>query len=56
MTKTASEKIFIEKDQPLTKEEIQKKLDILQTACDTTDDEKVKEALQQVVPSYHPAA
>ena len=56
MTKTASEKIFIEKDQPLTKEEIQKKLDLLQAACDTTDDEKVKEALQQVVPSYHPAA
>ena len=45
--------IFVEFDKPLGWTEIEKKLEILQNACDTGDDELAREALRQVVPTYY---
>ena len=52
LDKTDNSLIFIERDKPLTREEIDEKLDILRKACDTGSDEQVKAALKQVVPTY----
>ena len=38
---------------PLTREELQNKLDILEEALKTQSNRRVKEALRQVVPTYH---
>lgn len=53
MDKTDNDLIFIERDKPLTQEEIREKLDILREALDTGHNSKVKEALMKVVPTYH---
>ena len=53
MDKTENDLIFIERDKPLTQEEIREKLDILKEALDTGHNSKVKEALMKVVPTYH---
>ena len=53
MDKTENDLIFIERDKPLTQEEIQEKLDILQKAIETGHNSKVKEALMKVVPTFH---
>lgn len=53
MDKTENDLIFIERDKPLTQEEIQEKLDILREALDTGHNSNVKEALMKVVPTYH---
>ena len=53
MDKTENDLIFIERDKPLSEEEIQEKLDILKDAMATGFDTAVKEALMQVVPTYH---
>jgi len=53
MDKTENDLIFIERDKPLSKEEIQKKLDILKEALATGHNTTVKEALMKVVPTYH---
>ena len=53
MDKTENDLIFIERDKPLSKEEIQEKLDLLQDALATGSDSKVKGALIQAVPTYH---
>ena len=55
MTRTANEKIFIEKDPPPSREEIAEAVRKLGAACDTCDDETVRQALRELVPSYHPA-
>lgn len=52
LTKTENSLIFIETDTPLCREEIDKKLKVLEQACDTQSDEAVREALKQVVPTY----
>lgn len=52
LEKTENALIFIEKDEPLTKQEIEEKLDILKKACDSGDDEVVREALKKVVSTY----
>ena len=52
LEKTENELIFIEREEPPTREEIKEKLRILQTACDTNDDEAVRNALKAVVPTY----
>ena len=52
LVRTENEKIFIEKDQPLTQEEISGKLKILQKACLTDDNTYAKCALRNVVPTY----
>ena len=44
--------IFIEHDLPLSKEEIDKKMEILQKACETEDDDLVRDALREVVPTF----
>lgn len=53
MDKTENDLIFIERDKPLSENEIQEKLDILRKALATGNDSKVKEALMRVVPTYH---
>lgn len=53
MDKTENDLIFIERDKPLSEEEIQKKLDVLREALATGHNTAVKEALMKVVPTYH---
>ncbi len=53
LDKTSNNKIFVERDQPLSTEEIDGKLEILRAALATQSNRKVKEALMQVVPTYH---
>ena len=52
LTKTDNEKIFIERDEPVSLDELNKKLDILSKAMAKEDDKLMKEALKQVVPTY----
>ena len=53
MTKTENRLIFIEKDTPLSREELDRRLELLQQACDSDDDDRVRDVLKQVVPTYH---
>ena len=53
MDKTENDKIFIERDKPLSAEEIREKLEILREAVATGSNHVVKEALMKVVPTYH---
>ena len=53
MDKTENDLIFIERDKPLSQEEIQEKLNILKKALTTGHNTAVKEALMKVVPTYH---
>ena len=53
MDKTENDKIFIERDKPLSRGEIQQKLSILREAVATGSNRAVKQALMQVVPTYH---
>lgn len=52
LDKTDNSLIFVEKDTPLPKEELERRLAILEEACATGDDEAVRRALKQVVPTY----
>ena len=52
LTKTENDLIFIEKDTPLSKEEINKKLQVLQKAIENEDDNDAREALRSVVPTF----
>lgn len=52
LDKTDNSMIFIERDTALSKEELNKKMKILKTACDTGDDNTAKEALRKVVPTF----
>lgn len=52
MNKTSNEKIFIEKDTPLSPKEIEQKLKKLKTALTTLSNREVKAALKEVVPTY----
>ena len=52
LDKTDNSLIFVEKDTPLPKEELERRLAILEKACATGDDEAVRRALKQVVPTY----
>ena len=51
--KTDNDLIFIERDKPLSKEEIDSKLTILKTALETQSNRAVREALMEVIPTYH---
>lgn len=53
MDKTENDLIFIERDKPLSEEQILDKLDILREALSTGSNSIVKEALMRVVPTYH---
>ncbi len=52
LDKTENSLIFIEKDAPCSKAEIDAKLELLEKTCLTEDDDAVREALKQVVPTY----
>ena len=53
LDKTDSSLIFIERDEPITKDELQDKLCILREAVQTDDDETVRKAVRKVVSTYH---
>lgn len=50
--RTENEKIFVEKDTPLSRGELAEILGILKEATETNDDDQVREALHRVVPTY----
>lgn len=52
LQKTENELIFIEKDEALSKEDMEECLRKLQEACDFGDDDQVREVLKEIVPSY----
>ena len=52
LSKTDNKMIFIEKDDPLTEEQITEKLNILSDALEKEDDEIIKSALKKVVPTF----
>ena len=52
LDKTENSLIFIERDCPLGKAEIDSKMARLKAACDTGNDEEVKQALMEVVPTF----
>lgn len=51
LDKTENSLIFIERDEPLSMEQLGKKLEFLRKAC-SVDDETVKETLMYVVPTF----
>ncbi len=50
--KTENEKIFVEQLDTLSREEMDKKLELLKEAADSGDNEKVKEIIKATVPTY----
>lgn len=52
LDKTDDNLIFIEKDTPISRKEIEHKMEILSAACDTGDNEKARQALKAVVPTF----
>ena len=52
LEKTENEMIFIEREVPFSCAEIEEKLQILRHACETNDDDLVRNALKTVVPTY----
>lgn len=53
LDKTDNELIFIEKEKPVSFEEVEQKLEILRKACEQGDnDNNVREALRSVVPTF----
>ena len=52
LDKTDNELIFIEKDTALDREELYRRIKILEEACESGDDDIAREALKQVVPTY----
>ncbi len=55
LDKTSNSLIFIERDTACSKEEIDKKLRILEEACASGSDDAVREALHRVVPTFKTA-
>ena len=52
LTKTQNALIFIEKDTPLSTEELNRRLTLLRDAIATGDDEAAREALHEAVTTY----
>ncbi len=52
LTKTENSLIFIERDTPCSRLEVSEKLDLLRAACETEDDQAVRQALRQAVPTF----
>ena len=52
LDKTENNMIFVERDKPLSEEEIAEKLNILSAALATEDDKAIREALMRVVPTF----
>ena len=55
LEKTQNDMIFVEHDLPLPASQLEEKLALLHKACDTLDAQTVYHALQQTVPTFHPA-
>ncbi len=55
LDRTENSLIFIERDTPGTKAEIEEKLRLLHEACESGSDEAVRQSLHQVVPTYKTA-
>ena len=55
LDKTDNELIFIERDEPVTMEELEEKLALLRQAIATDEEETVRAALKQAVPTYKSA-
>ncbi len=55
LDKTDNSMIFIERDKPLSRMEINAKLAVLREAVETDDDENCRQALKKVVPTFHSA-
>lgn len=53
LDKTENSLIFIEKDTPLPKKEIEQRVDQLRRAVESGIDEEVRRTLKRVVPTYH---
>ena len=53
LTKTSNRMIFVEREKPHEREEIDAKLTLLRKALESENDEKVRRALKQAVPTYH---
>ncbi len=56
LDKTDNEMIFVERDEPLSRDKILEKLDILRRAAESEDDEAVRRALKKTVPTYKSAS
>ncbi|MBQ8630064.1 MAG: polysaccharide biosynthesis protein [Prevotella sp.] len=52
LDKTSNSMIFVERDKPLTMDIIDKKLEVLSAAVETDDDDAVRAALHEVVPTF----
>lgn len=52
LEKTENSLIFIEKDEAISKDELNNSLNLLKKACETGDNEFVKTTLKMVVPTY----
>lgn len=52
LDRTASDLIFIERDKPISNEDLTSRLKLLQDAVENGDDAAVKAALKQVIPTY----
>ena len=53
MDRTENSLIFVERDEPLSREEIDQKLALLSRALETNDNKLVKAALMRAVPTFH---
>lgn len=49
---TDNELIFIEREDPISFEEVEQKLEVLNSACEQCDNDMVREALRSVVPTF----
>ena len=52
LDKTDNKQIFIERDKPISSDIVSEKMRILSEACLTADDDKAREALRKVVPTF----
>lgn len=52
LDKTDNDLIFIERDKPISIGELEEKLKVLDEACETGDNDLVREALRSVVPTF----
>ena len=52
LRKTDNDLIFIEKDEPISMEDLQQRLEILRESIRSNDDETVRAAMRKVVPTY----
>lgn len=53
VTETMSEKIFIEKPEPIDHDKLERGVDLLMRAVNTCDEEKIRDAICTIVPEYH---